>query len=203
MISLIDGVLVVSIPIIILRKTQMKTSQKVSLGVFLCLSCVMAVAALTRAAGYRVHGVIDFTWEIFWQWMECGIAVIMGSAAAFRTLFVQDQIKEKNKGPSYSMRQRLMQRWKRSYELSLEDGEQNLPQIPSATLSGLRTFLRRNNRSAGATTFMRSEFDDSDELTGHDGGDRYRIHHSRGWDVQSTLVSEDQPTGLLYGARKI
>lgn len=129
------------------------------------------------------------------MWTECCIAVIMGSVAAFRALFVQDHSRiaeEQHKSPSYLMHQRLLRKWKRSQESSLEDGErEGLPQVPSATFTGLRTFIRRHDRSAGATTMMRSEFDNFDEplATGDKRGNQ--IYSSMEWDVRSHRIGGD------------
>ena len=154
---------VVSIPILILHKSQMKMPQKLSLGVFLCLSVVMIIVAVTRMSAYRIHGILDLTWEIFWIWTEGCIASIMGSMAAFRTLFlpsVSRNAKRREERPPYSMRERLMRKAKRRKDSEWEEMEnEGLPQIPAATLTGVRTFIRRNNRSPGASTKTRSELD--------------------------------------------
>lgn len=91
----------------------------------------------------------------------------MASLLTFRTLFVsqrtsvfkQQELKEL---PSvkervlHSMKIFNMAAWK-----EVKDDEGGLPQIPSATVSGLRTFLRRFHHSSGSTTMMRSEVDDT------------------------------------------
>jgi hypothetical protein len=139
----------------------MKTAQKLSLSIFLCLSIVMAIAALTRIGAYRIHGVLDITWEIFWMWTEACIASIMGSMVAFRTLLVQSGSRilgEKGKEPPYSMPERLLRKMNLSKDSDWDDMDQHgLPQIPSATLTGVRNFVRRNNRSFATSTVMRSE----------------------------------------------
>jgi hypothetical protein len=159
----------------------MRLSQKLSLSVFLCLSIVMAIAAVTRMSAYRIRGVLDITWEIFWMWTEACIAVIMGCIVALRAVLVQGSVRksqEKPRGPSYSMRERILKRIKRSKDSSWEEmGGDGLPQIPSATITGVRTFIRRNNRTFGASTVMRSELDQM-----HGG-------RNEGQDVKS--ISED------------
>ena len=159
---------VVSIPIIILRRTKIKTRQKFVLGAFLCLSLVMIIVALTRISAYRLRGVIDLTWQIFWQHMEGCVAMIMASITAFRTAFItvdSRREKVKHQGPSYSMRQRLKAKlmFNRSDEANGSAGQENLPAVPQATLTGMRTFIRKNNRSAGGTTAIWSEHDHLEE----------------------------------------
>lgn len=48
---------VVGIPIIVLYSARIRTSQKVSLGVFLCLSLVMAPLTIKRAS--KIHGAVS------------------------------------------------------------------------------------------------------------------------------------------------
>ncbi|MCJ1252195.1 hypothetical protein MMC30_009442, partial [Trapelia coarctata] len=181
-------VMIISIACLILRKIRIKPSQKFGIGAFLCLSVAMILAATTRAAGYRLNGVLDLTWEIFWQYTEAGIAVIMGSLTAFRTLFVQGTLKVSHeKKPSYSIRQRLLRKINKS---GFEDGEQgHLPAIPSATLTGLRTFIHGNNRSTLTTTAMRAEGDqDGIRRSAQTPADN-KIHVMGKFEVYSTRAS--------------
>jgi len=142
----------------------------------------MALAALTRISGYRIRGKLDITWEIFWMWTEACIAVIMGSIVVLRALLIQGTVRrsnEKPRGPSYSMRERILKRIKRSKDSSWEEmGGEGLPQIPSATMTGVRTFIRRNNRTFGASTVMHSELD--------------QIHEGRGEGQHVKSISEGQ-----------
>ena len=81
--------------------------------------------------------------------------------AAFRSLFIANSSRAAEKhdhGPAYSMRQRLLQkmkgtRSKNSWEMVPGD-EDKLPAIPSATLSRMKSFIRRNDRSDGTTTVV-------------------------------------------------
>lgn len=159
---------VVSIPIIILRKSKIKLRQKLVLGIFLCLSIAMVVVALTRISAYRLRGVIDLTWQIFWQYMEGCIALIMASLTTFRTAFIivsSKRNEKKRKGPSYSMHQRLKAKLSRNRSDELEKwaNEEGLPTIPGATLTGMRTFIHRKNRPVGGTAEMRFEYDRLEE----------------------------------------
>ena len=135
----------------------------------------MVICALTRISAYRLRGVIDLTWQIFWQHMEGSIALIMASVTVFRTAFVTAGSKkngQKEQGPSYSVRQRLLARRNRIHSDEMEKlgREEGLPAIPGATLAGLRTFIRRNNRPVGETTVMRSDHDRFDEEHFHGAG---------------------------------
>lgn len=140
----------------------MKLSRKVGLGIFLCLSVVMALIALVRIGGYRIQGKIDITWQVFWQYIEACIAIIMGSATAFRTLFVGENSRQTpEKKPSYSFRLHLLRRNDSTGERSDWEGanERHLPIVPSATLSGLRTFIHRHGRTKVGMTTRRSDWE--------------------------------------------
>ncbi|KAK4639816.1 hypothetical protein QC761_701590 [Podospora bellae-mahoneyi] len=155
--------MIVSIPIIILYQAKIRTRQKVALGMFLCLSLVMVCIAITRASKIKGAQGIDIPWEFFWQFMEATIAVLMGSLTVFRTLlaFQTNKNSEERKGaagPSpksralFSFHER-MRRWReKRAQHSDEESLSDLPQIPSATMSGMRTFIRRNNRDEGLET---------------------------------------------------
>lgn len=123
----------------------------------------MVVVALTCISAYRWRGVIDLTWEIFWQYIEGCIALIMASVTTFRTAFITVSSKrneKKHQGPLYSMRQRLIAKLSRSRSDKLEKwvNEEGLPTAPGATLTVMRTFIHRNNRPVGGTAEMRSEY---------------------------------------------
>lgn len=125
----------------------MGLSRKLGLGAFLCLSVTMALIALVRVGGYRIQGKIDATWQLFWQYIEACIAIIMGSATAFRTLFVGgNSRKAPDKKLSYSVRQRLMRKTPPKDDCEDTNGR-HLPTVPSATLSGLRTFVHHQGRA--------------------------------------------------------
>ena len=180
-----------------LRKSQMRLAQKASIGAFLCLSCVMVVASITRLAGMSFNDSMDITWEIYWTWVEGCVAVIMASAVAFRTLFIQDHNKnpaQRKPAPFPSIRHRFQHNCKRSHQANLEEGDlADLPQIPTATFSGLRGFIRRHNRSAGETTILSSECDIvHDTMTGEGQGEM-QIYHSVEWDIRSDRLSEHRP----------
>lgn len=174
-------IIVASIPILLLRKSRMKTKQKVSLCLFLCLSFVMAILALIRVAGMKRDGIIDNTWSLFWQYTEGCVACIMASITPFRTIFVnigsQPSRKKTSKGPSSSLRAL----WKKPPKHS-EDSNWNelhndaLPKPPGALMSGLRTFIRRNNREAGESTVLVTNTFGIDETVSDDPRRDYQMY---------------------------
>lgn len=80
----------------------------------------------------------------------------MGSLTVVRNLLVH-HTKSSNKSPAndprrlaeQSYRMRFLRRHKKEMDLETQE---NLPAVPGATLTGLRTFIRRNNRDRGAET---------------------------------------------------
>ncbi|KAH8744395.1 hypothetical protein F5883DRAFT_590148 [Diaporthe sp. PMI_573] len=153
----ITDILIVSIPVIVLYRARMRTSQKISLGIFLCLSLVMVILAIIRAS--KIHGAvsIDVVWVFFWQYMETVVAVIMGSLTVVRNLLVH-QTKSNQNSPAapgdgqgrQAYRMRLLRRKK---DQSIDNPTQGrLPAVPSPTLTGLRSFIRRHHREPGQET---------------------------------------------------
>lgn len=97
--------LVIIIPILILRTSLMKLSQKIGLAALLCLSIVMVIVAIVRMTAYAYHPrIIDLTWCAFWIHVESCVAVIMASLSAIRPLFVnwgreKEVDEKKNRAP--------------------------------------------------------------------------------------------------------
>lgn len=155
----------------VLHTARIRTSQKAGLGVFLCLSLVMVVFSITRVSKISGASGVDVPWLFFWQFMEASIAVLMGSLTVFRTLLIAESNKSKGspgspgekagggrspgKSPrsyySFHHRIRLLGRRREHGDLESQDGS-GLPEIPSATMTGLRTFIRRNHRDPGLET---------------------------------------------------
>lgn len=76
----------------VLKKSQMNPSDKVGVGVFLCLSVVMAVIAIIRISAYGLggrSGSLDVTWVFLWLYLQACIAIIMACLPAFRFLFTR------------------------------------------------------------------------------------------------------------------
>lgn len=129
----------------VLRQSQMRLRQKVAVGSFLCLSLVMIAMALVRVSKMPGVTAIDTPYEIFWQYMEASVAILMASLTAFRTMFVLQKEKkmreERMKRPSYSWRN-----W--GHRKKSNDVEEGLPEVPRATITGIRNFIRGYNKTA-------------------------------------------------------
>lgn len=141
--DILTDVMIIAIPICVLWKVKIVTRQKVLLGGSLCLSICMIIAALIRFSGIGVAGTsIDITWGVFWQFIEGCIAISMVSLTAFRSLFINDGFKlpQKKAKPMWSSREWIRNRKLR--EAKKNEIDNNLPAIPSATLTGMRTLIR-------------------------------------------------------------
>ncbi|KAI3335616.1 hypothetical protein F4824DRAFT_464215 [Ustulina deusta] len=148
--DVLTDILIVSIPIILLRRAKIRASQKIGLGVFLCLSIIMVSLAIVRVS--RIHGIvgIDVIWEFFWQYMETSVAVIMGSLTVVRSLLYQTNGDDNQRTAADDYyRLRLLRRHKIQLELESQD---SLPEIPGAVMTGLRTFIRRHNHNSNLDT---------------------------------------------------
>lgn len=140
---------VVSIPIILLRSSRLQFSTKLSIGFFLCLSIFMALCSIIRAAGYmraRTH-VPEIIWRTFWQQAEGCIAAMMASITVFRALFMAGSRQSEEGDEPARPKVSWLRSPKRNDEGSKgqDHGHIKLPSIPVATLSGLRSFIRKSS----------------------------------------------------------
>ncbi|MCJ1240679.1 hypothetical protein MMC14_008683 [Varicellaria rhodocarpa] len=133
----------------LLWKVQIKSHQKLGLGVFLSLNVIMIAIAITRVSGIHYHGSFDNSWIYFWQQLESCAAVTMGSMTAFRSVFVANSSNSGKKKISpwqLSFSRERRKNRKRSVEDGDEEDLANLT-IPSATLVGMRTFIQNGRTS--------------------------------------------------------
>lgn len=178
--------LIIMIPLLLLWKAKIKRSQKTFVGIFLCLSIGMIVIAIVRLSGLRVlDRYVDVQWEVFWLELEANVAVIMVSITAFRSLLGLKALKSRKEKERvrYWYRRRLpFSKGDKTWESQL-NGHQ-LPSIPGATLTGIRTFIRGDRESK----MMGSRFDVTDSR-GDRTGTEQRIK------VTHTMSSESENVG--------
>jgi len=161
--------LLVSIPIRLLWSVKIKSSQKFILGLFLSLNLFMAITACVRVSGLSFRGTFDNVWLFVWQQIEACVAVAMISLTAFRSAFIGSESsrvrKSGAKKPWYSSTISAIKR-RHAQRRSDEEAMQGLPQIPSATLTGMRTFIqgghhtRSSHQSAGFRSTSEAESDE-------------------------------------------
>lgn len=135
---------VISIPLILLWKVKIKPQQKIFIGIFLCLSICMIIIAIVRGSVFRRNNVNDPVWILFWHQIEGAVAIITVSITAFRSLLGIKALKalERKKLERYwfSQHQKLRAKlFQKSTQGEPKSGQ--LPSIPGATLTGIRTFI--------------------------------------------------------------
>ncbi|KAI9829711.1 MAG: hypothetical protein M1826_005454 [Phylliscum demangeonii] len=168
-VDFLTDLMIIALPIHLLWKVRIKTRQKFGIGLFLCLSVFMMMTAVVRISAVQKHVVVlgmpltavNFTWRFFWQQMEACVAVLMVSLTALRSIFVLDHSRSGAHVRAHPTRRKMLRAdvcrqrfWpsRKDYASSEssngDDG--SLPAIPSATITGLRTFIRGGGR--GRTT---------------------------------------------------
>ncbi|KAI1274627.1 hypothetical protein F5Y07DRAFT_372334 [Xylaria sp. FL0933] len=150
-----SDIMVISLPIIILKKSLLNRSTKFGLAIFLCLSIFMAAVAIVRISGFYYKGLEDDIWEFFWQQTEGAVAVMMASITAFRTLFVKQKGDGRAETPEEVPHSHRFRRFLARFKaLAQEQPEKKptstgstlkLPKVPRPVLTGLQTFIRKNN----------------------------------------------------------
>ena len=150
--DIMGDVLVLSLPVSILWKVRISIRQKIGLACSLCLSCIMVIVTIVRIAGMRHgnSGNVNTVWLSFWQQQECSIAILMMSVSAFRPLFVPSTtrppiLRHQRSSPSERKKRFLRQR----HDPDLYDTNETnvLPQIPSATLTGVASMIEMDGQS--------------------------------------------------------
>ncbi len=172
----------------------------------MCLSLVMIIILIVRVSKMYGPVGVDLVWEVFWQYAEGAVAVLMGSMTTFRALLVGQgsrNSEQRQLRPSNSWIARMMLKKGSAQSDQFEEGNK-LPAIPHATLTGLKSLIRRNNRSAGATTMMQSEIgplpEEADDYRMYgtpDKAGQQGVHVKHEWQVQ---YSVRQPSKKMGGA---
>ena len=162
------GFLVISIPLLLLRNSSMKLSTKIGIVSFLSLSIFMIICSIIRAAGFLPDNshVPETSWRCLWQELEACISVIMASVTVFRTLQVSkhgdENQQDRPQTPSFVVKWYSKKRWTRhnaDKTSEIENGFIHLPNMPSATFTGIRSFIRRNHWDGASTIIAESDFD--------------------------------------------
>ena len=144
--------MIVVIPIYIVWSVRIKLHQKFIVGIFLSLNLVMTLTAIIRRSGFKYRGTFDTVWLFTWHHIEASVAVIMISITAFRSIYASSQRTSRarkqlaNNKPWYSGPVAAIRR-KRALDRKDEEFVVGLPTIPSATLTGMRTFIQGGRRT--------------------------------------------------------
>ena len=107
----------------------------------------MIIIVIVRISGFVVKNTLDLVWVVFWHQAEGAIAIITVSLTAFRSVLgikaLKAKDKKKLKRSWLSHRPQLLPRYFKK-ETQDESKAQELPSIPGATLTGMRTFINGN-----------------------------------------------------------
>lgn len=153
----------------------------------------MIIVALVRISGLRTHKfVMDMQWILFWNEIEACVATIMVSVTAFRQLLGIKTLKarEKKDRSWHSYRRRMLYgKSKKNSDNGWDAGQ--LPSIPGARLTGLRTLIR-GGQDLKSMTLMTGE--DHSTNVGHDelGGENKKIQITQEISIESEAVRYSQ-----------
>lgn len=188
-VDVMTDLLIIMVPVLLLWKAKIEVRQKTLLGCFLCLSICMIIVALVRISGLRTHKVfMDIQWLVFWNEVEASVATIMVSVTAFRQLLGIKALKarEKKNRSWYSYRRRLLYgKCKQNSDNGWDAGQ--LPSIPGARLTGLRTLIH-GGQDLKSMTLMTGE--DHSTNVGHNelGGENQKIQITQEISIESEAV---------------
>lgn len=170
--DVVTDLMIVSIPVLLLHKTQLRYTQKMRILTFLCLSVFMVAFAIARLSGGLMrdsYGVLTYSlaWTTLFLHIECSIAVLMGGVTAFRNVFKpqgRDEESQPEEGHTPLLLQYIRRMFGGSKATRGSDEECAGDKAPvmsdrpvtKGTLKGLRTFIRRNGRERGNTTMEQS-----------------------------------------------
>ena len=130
----------------------------------------MIIVVIVRIAGMRRRSNIDIVWLEFWSQQECSIAVLMVSVSAFRSLFVPspaNPLIQRQQRSSPSEKKRRFLRRRPDPDLYDTHETNGLPQIPSATLTGMVTAIG-GDRQSEETADLDQRFHSHPPPTNHD-----------------------------------
>lgn len=106
----------------------------------------MILIAIIRISAIRIgKKSVDLVWLNFWQIIESSLAVGMVCISAFRSVFVgiNAQAKQPWKQSWYAHKKNPKNIHKRKNWMDIESDEtETLPEIPRATMTGMRTLVR-------------------------------------------------------------
>ena len=146
-VDVVSDIVVLSFPALVLPRMHVDVRQKFALGLSLCLSTIMIVVAVVRMAGIKLaNDRVDIVWLVFWQQQESSIAVIIVSLSAVRALFVAHEHPRKPRKHSFNDWKRGIHRQRLGSTTNEQETNElaSLPRVPSPTLSGMSSAIRRS-----------------------------------------------------------
>ena len=136
----------------------MHLSQKIGIGVFLCLSVCMIMIAGIRLSRIYPGGTTINSWQFLWLEIEACIAVFMVSLTAFRSVFVGHERVEADKGRKWYSSAVARNLERRKFREGLRPCEsQSTDTIPQ--LSKTRLFVKEDRLCAKGHLYDDEETD--------------------------------------------
>ena len=146
----------------------------------------MILVTITRISGIKLDGSIDQVWETYFIILAAEIGIILTSVSAFRTFFIsrRDNNKAKpspgNRTHWYSQDSSILKRlftpslWRsKSKGQSTSEGYKadeddhfpmgDLPNVPRAQMTGIRTFINGNGKGMSTSRIMESQATQGDD----------------------------------------
>lgn len=147
------------------------------LGTTLCLSIVMILTAIIRISAIRIgKEQTDLVWECFWQIIENCLAITMVCLSAFRAVFVGTNAEPRRNKPRYVHKKNLRNHHNRKNWTNIESEEtETLPEIPGATITGMRTLIRGTAGPEESTMRSADGDESNDQSTLHNQGNPSKI----------------------------
>jgi hypothetical protein len=114
----------------------------------------MVIITIIRISGVEYNGIIDQVWQFYWSVISAEVAVFMAAAISFRSFFVaRNSSRVSSPPPMRSMRffsDSFLRKFDKRRQSGFSDfgsvvGE--LPNVPKAHLTGMRTFIDGSGRS--------------------------------------------------------
>ncbi|KAL8637846.1 MAG: hypothetical protein Q9228_004931 [Teloschistes exilis] len=178
--DVVSDLLILYIPVNLIWKIQLRWRQKVPLVFSLCLTGIVILVSITRVAGIKRGG--DKAWQTYFLIVSAEIGVILASISTYRAFYVSRRRTDDNRaGKSRGHQKYRFLPNRRTIKLffassprpstpregsSAEDKWQDeserhpvgsLPQIPSAHLTGMRTFIEGHGQWIDSSRVMGSQ----------------------------------------------
>lgn len=152
---------ILAIPFVLLWQIRIPLSQKIALGLTLCLTIVMIIITAVRIIGLKHNGKLDYIWEIFLLAVAGEIGIILVAVTAFRALYVS-RVKGSNDQMTasfnwyYKSKSAVRKLFSsvsgksRATSVSRKEPENRnderiiLGRIPRGTMTGVHTFMGKN-----------------------------------------------------------
>ncbi|KAK3387420.1 hypothetical protein B0H63DRAFT_156993 [Podospora didyma] len=165
--DILGDLLILVIPVILLYKIRIRFTQKIALGLTLCLTIVMIAISIARIAGLVWKDKLDTVWETFTVIIAAEIGLTLVSITAFRALYISQTKRHHNKRVHGSTTYYWYQKGKMSFlhfasrvtgkgghasylddlnETELADGRFMRNEIPRGTMTGVGTFMEGNGK---------------------------------------------------------